>query len=354
MSGGVDSSLAAALLKEQGHEVIGMTMVVVPDGRQVATDAQRVARALNIEHITLDCTDVFQSRVIQNFCEEYRQGRTPNPCVRCNHHVKFGVLLEKAVALGADLFATGHYARIVRESSGALFRLMPGADSGKDQSYFLYTLDQGRLGKIIMPLGPLTKAQVRGQAKDRALPVHLSKESQDICFLAGQSYTRFLQERLPQCAVPGPLLSPDGRVIGRHRGLMYYTIGQRRGIGIARPAPLYVIALDPGRNAVIAGEKKHLYQDCLQAREVSWIAGAAPSEPLRVHAKIRYLHRPAPAVVAPLDGTRVSVRFDSPQLSITPGQSVVFYEPEEKYVLGGGIINSSWAGLSPVAPGPQQ
>lgn len=340
MSGGVDSSLAAALLKERGSEVIGMTMVVVPEAQHIAADAQRVARALGIEHITLDCTDVFQTRVIENFCEEYLQGRTPNPCVRCNHHVKFGVLLEKAAAMGADFFATGHYVRIAQAKADGLFRLMPGVDNSKDQSYFLYTLDQHRLKKIIMPLGALTKAQVRLQAQERALPVRLDKESQDICFLAGTSYTRFLKKQLPQCAVPGPLLSPDGRVIGEHRGLMYYTIGQRRGIGIAGPEPLYVIALEPERNAVIVGEKKHLYRDCLQACEVSWISGAVPPEPIRGYAKIRYLHRPAPALVTPLDGTRVSVRFETPQMSITPGQSVVFYEPEESCVLGGGIICS--------------
>ena len=241
--------------------------------------------------------------------------------------------------MGAAFFATGHYARIETAGTTGEYRLLPGADRRKEQSYFLFRLDQPRLARTIMPLGSFTKAQTRALACGRALPVPYDRESQDVCFLAGTDYARFVVRRFPDCAAPGPILDRAGTVLGRHRGLIHYTVGQRRGIGIAGPAPLYVLRLDPERNAVVVGERRYLYGDCLEARAVHYVSGVVPEAPFRAMVKIRYLHQPAAAVVAPRDGTCASVRFDEPQLSITPGQSVVFYDPQEGFVIGGGVID---------------
>ena len=264
---------------------------------------------------------------------------TPNPCIRCNDTIKFGVLLQQAEAYGADFFATGHYARILRASS-SLLRLLPGTDPRKDQSYFLYRLDQRRLAKTLMPLGAWRKEDVREYVRRNGLPVALGHESQDVCFLGGKSYGAFLEECLDQHPAAGPILSRDGAVLGEHRGLIYYTIGQRRGIGIAAREPLYVVALDVSRNAVIVGSKKDLYHDRFTVRDVQWISGHAPHEPVVAHTKIRYLHAAARSVITPRDDSRVSVYFDTPQLSITPGQSAVFYDVREGLVLGGGVIET--------------
>lgn len=341
MSGGVDSSVAAALLQEAGWTVVGMTMVVASGMRHTVANAQRVAQALNIEHLILDCTELFRAQVIEDFCTQYRSGRTPNPCIRCNDAVKFGFLREQAARNGADFFATGHYARIEASETSGLFRLLPGVDRLKDQSYFLYRLDQQRLGRILMPLGISTKEQIRTIARSKALPVPYDRESQDVCFLAGADYADFVREHLPGCAAPGPILDRSGRVLGSHRGLIHYTVGQRRGIGIAGPVPLYVLALDPERNALVVGEKEYLYGDFLEARAVHYVSGAAPDGPVRALVKIRYLHRPASAVVMPREGDRAQVLFDAPQLSITPGQSVVFYDVQENFVIGGGVIETA-------------
>lgn len=341
MSGGVDSSVAACLLREQGYRVIGLTMVPVPEMHRVVADAGRVARSLGIEHVVVECGEIFQEQVIEDFCREYRSGKTPNPCIRCNDTVKFGFLLDHALRLGADFFATGHYAMIQRSCSGGPFRLLPGKDRRKDQSYFLYRLDQKRLRHIIMPLGSLTKKEVKRLAHERGIPVPLDRESQDICFLVGRDYAELVQGLFPDSARPGPFLTAEGTVIGTHRGLIHYTVGQRRGIGIAGRDPLYVLALDSSRNAVVVGPRDRLYQDMLIARDVHWVSGEVPPQPMRVIARIRYLHKAAPAVVMPLEGMRVAVRFDDPQMSITPGQSAVFYNPEDSSVLGGGIIEQS-------------
>ncbi|MCX8043378.1 MAG: tRNA 2-thiouridine(34) synthase MnmA [Desulfobacterota bacterium] len=338
MSGGVDSSVAAALLKEQGYRVIGITMIAVPALHHAAARAAYIARSLGIDHITVDCHELFHQRVIAPFCAAYRCGKTPNPCVRCNDAVKFGFLRDYAERCGAALFATGHYARIERDGKRNTFRLVPGIDSRKDQSYFLYRLDHVRLARIILPLGMMTKEQVKQYARSMALPVLYDRESQDICFLSGMDYGAFVAQHAPGSALPGPIVNCAGEVLGTHRGIIHYTVGQRRGIGIAAGEPLYVVALDPGRNAVIVGSKKDLYRKECTAGEVVWIDGSVPHTPLRVLAKIRSLHQAAMAWVVPHETTQVNVRFDAPQMSITPGQSIVFYDPASGCVLGGGII----------------
>lgn len=338
MSGGVDSSVAAYLLREQGYRVIGLTMLPVAGMRHVAQDARGIACSLGIEHVTIECEELFHKQVIEDFCHAYRNGKTPNPCIRCNDTVKFGFLLDHAIKLGADLFATGHYAVVQRSDTSGLFQLLSSKDKKKDQSYFLYRLDQKRLSRIIMPLGRLTKQAVKQLARAKGLPIRSDCESQDICFLAGRDYAELVCKLFPEAAQPGPFLTSDGKVVGTHRGLVYYTVGQRRGIGIAARTPLYVLALDPLRNAVVIGQRENLYQAMFTARDVHWVAGEAPAQPVRAIAKIRYLHRAAPAIIEARDGLRVAVKFDEPQMSITPGQSAVFYDPVDSSVLGGGII----------------
>ncbi|MEW5762401.1 MAG: tRNA 2-thiouridine(34) synthase MnmA [Bacillota bacterium] len=344
MSGGVDSSVAAALLKGAGHEVIGITMEIWPPGREnggccglaAVQDARRVAFRLGIPHYVVNLREVFARQVIDNFCAEYARGRTPNPCIRCNRYVKFDALLERARALEAAFLATGHYARIARDRATGRFLLKKGVDQGKDQSYFLYSLTQAQLSRILFPLGELTKERVRAVARDLGLPVAEKAESQEVCFIPDNDYHRFLRRHCPGDFREGPILDERGRVLGRHRGLAFYTVGQRRGLGIAAGEPLYVVALDPVRNAVVVGPERALYREALVAGELNWIAFDALQAPLQVQARIRYRHREAPATVAPRDEGRVLVRFFTPQRAITPGQAAVFYDGD--LVVGGGTI----------------
>jgi len=351
MSGGVDSSVAASLLLDGGYEVAGITMLLRHGHTAALEEAQHAARALGIHHVAVDLSAAFDRLVLDYFCREYERGRTPNPCIRCNQLIKFGLLFEKARSLGGDFFATGHYVRTGRDERSGRCLLLPGRDSRKDQSYFLYTLNQEQLQNTLTPLGGLTKEQVKRIARQRGLPSAGKKESQDICFLAGTTYARFLQERAPGCATPGPIMDMQGRVIGEHRGLVHYTIGQRRGIGIAAREPLYVISLDAQRNAVMVGEKKCLARKALTAGEVNCISEDKLLEPVRVMAKIRYLHTPAEAVVAPLDDSSAAVTFTDPQAAVTPGQSIVFYDPELTRVLGGGVIMEAGPGRHEMVPG---
>ncbi len=347
MSGGVDSSVAAAILKEQGFEVIGATMRLLPCGAEATTlegccgprgaaEALRVAHILGIPHYEVDFADLFSQKVIADFCAEYARGRTPNPCIRCNQLIKFGAFLDWALrSLGADFVATGHYARIERDGSRTV--LKSALDSHKDQSYVLCMLTQEQLAHSLMPIGCHTKEAVRAMARDRGLPVADRPESQEICFIPDRDYRRFVGNRIPAGARPGPIMDPAGKVLGQHSGLINYTVGQRRGLGIAARYPLYVIAIDPERNAVIVGPRSAVYASELEAEGVNWIAGEPPKGEIRVSAKVRYLHAAAAALVDPLEGVRVRVRFDEPQMAITPGQFVVFYDCET--VLGGGVIS---------------
>ena len=340
MSGGVDSSVAAALLKERNFEVIGITMHIWEHSKN--NDAKRVANKLEIPYHELDLRDIFKDRVISNFCEEYKEGRTPNPCIRCNKYIKFDALAKKAKELNADFIATGHYARIQRtESRGqraeGRYVLKKGIDAKKDQSYFLYVLTQEQLKYTLMPLGDITKERVRKIAEEKNLHVANRPESQEICFIPDNKYGEFVKKRIPEEIKPGPIINKEGRVIGEHRGIIFYTVGQRRGMGIADKNPLYVIAIDKKHNAIIAGKEEELYTDELIAGNVNFINTGKLEHPIKVEAKIRYLHQPSQATVIPLnEENKVKVKFDSPQRAVTPGQAVVFYNEEE--VIGGGTI----------------
>jgi tRNA-specific 2-thiouridylase len=346
MSGGVDSSVSAALLKEQGYDVTGVSLQLydpVPKeaGCRSKTccalddvlDAGRVAMKLGIPFEVIDLRAEFRQLVIDYFIAEYAAGRTPNPCIRCNELIKFDLLLQKAKGMGADYLATGHYARIATDAVGHR-RLMTGLDPAKDQSYFLFTLSQPQLQQLLFPVGELAKTEVRKLAARFALPVAQKHESQEICFIPDNDYVKFLETHgVPQ--KPGLIVTADGTEVGTHAGLHRYTVGQRRGLGIAWPQPLYVVGIDTERNRVIVGERDGLATDSLLANRATW---AVPPEvpEFRATCRIRYRHIPAPCSVALLDGDRFAVRFDHPQTSVTPGQAAVLYDGER--VLGGGWI----------------
>lgn len=346
MSGGVDSAVAAALLKEQGYQVSGVTMKIwsgatsTPEGRhhgcygpgeaEDIADARRVAQILDIDFHVFDLRQTYQTEVLDYFCHEYRAGRTPNPCLRCNHRVKFEALFSQAQESGleADFFATGHYARVEYDASQQRYQLKKARDLNKDQSYFISSLSQAQLGRSLFPIGDYTKAEVRRLASGFGLEIADKPESQD--FISG-GYTSLIAT-----APPGPILNKQGNLLGEHRGLPFYTIGQRRGLGIATSEPLYVTDIKPDENAVIVGRQAEVYRDKLIASGLNWIAISELKQPTQVQAKIRYLHRPAEATVTPMSQDRVYVKFKEPQMAITPGQAVVFYQ--EDIVLGGGTI----------------
>ncbi|HLD94300.1 MAG TPA: tRNA 2-thiouridine(34) synthase MnmA [Anaerolineales bacterium] len=348
MSGGVDSSVAAALLQQHGYEVIGMMLRLWSEpGREASNRcctpaamsvARRVAGQLGIPFYVVNAQESFRNIVVQYFLDGYAGGQTPNPCLACNRQIRWEFLLERALALGADYMATGHYVRLLREP-GKPVRLFEAADTRKDQSYVLHVLDQNKLQHALFPLGDLTKAEVRQIAADLKLPAATSKESQDLCFLAGQDYREFLRRHQPQLAEAGPILDRAGNHLGNHTGLVNYTIGQRKGLGIAASEPLYVLGKDQTRNALIVGFAHELGSRQLVAERVSWLAGAAPRKPFNADVKIRYSANQAPARVAPLPDGCARVEFAQPVRDITPGQAAVFYLNGE--VLGGGLISSS-------------
>ena len=354
MSGGVDSSVAAHLLLKAGHDVSGVLMKIWPGpdapagarsacyGPDEAEDveaARDVCARLAIPLSIVDCAGSYEEIVLRDFREKYLAGTTPNPCIRCNERIKFRVFLQRARRLGADYIATGHHARVARGSAGSRYLLKKGKDTAKDQSYFLFRLTQAQLARVLMPVGDLTKAEVRTIARRLGLSVAEKAESQETCFAPLGDYPKFLTGRAPRAFRPGSILDLEGNVLGEHKGIGNYTIGQRRGLGISAPRPLYVAAIDPRRNAVIVGEEKALYQKKLQGSAVHLIAGGRIEEPVIVKAKIRYKHQEARALVVPVSARRVGVEFDRPQRAITPGQSVVFYRRD--VVVGGGIIDRS-------------
>jgi tRNA-specific 2-thiouridylase len=341
LSGGVDSSVAAALLKEEGHDVIGATMQILPsDGHGLNTeiDARHIASKLGIAHYVMDFRNIFARKVINYFCREYRRGRTPNPCIRCNQHIKFGALLERAGELGADFIATGHHARVELDEASGRYLLKKGSDSRKDQSYFLCQLTQEQLKHTMFPIGNLKKDRVREIARELDIPAAARPESREICFIPDNDYPRFLKDYIPRAAEPGPILDARGSVLGRHQGIMFYTIGQRRGLGIAAAEPIYVTAIKPEGNAVVVGTREQTYGSELIATDLNWTAIASPEHPIRVRARVRYRHPEAEATVTPLDGASVYVKFAEPQMAIATGQAIVFYDGDT--VIGGGIINS--------------
>jgi len=333
MSGGVDSSVAAFLLKEQGFDVIGLTMRLssAPSG-----DAERVARRLGIPHRVVDYRREFERDVIKYFCSEYKKGRTPNPCVVCNRKIKFGKLLESAKALDADFLATGHYARIGRDEAFGRYFIREAADKSKDQSYFLFDLDQRQLKSMLFPLGDIEKAEVKKIAKAAGLKaVHDKPESQDICFIRGKGYREFISGRIKGIR-PGKVVDTRGKYMGMHKGIAFYTIGQREGLGIAAGKPIYVVKLDPRRNEVTVGDAGEVKGRELTANNVRWMCKDGLSKPVRAQAKIRYNRRKLACRITPLSARRVKAVFDEPQHAITPGQALVVYDGEK--VLGGGWI----------------
>lgn len=355
MSGGVDSSVAAALLCERGYRVIGVTMNLWDYDRvggnvnrdsgccsiDTMDDARAVCHKLGIPHYVVNFRDEFEATVTENFVREYLSGRTPNPCVRCNTYIKWGALLRKAFDLGADYIATGHYARITRDSESGRYLLRRGVDRSKDQSYALWGLQPAGLRHTLLPVGEYTKSEVREIARRLGLRTAEKPESQEICFVPDNDYRRYLREKVPslQEGVGGEIVDREGNVVGLHRGFPFYTVGQRRGLGLSLGRPVYVTEIDPRTNRVIVGTQDELEVGGLVAEQVNWVSIEGLASPRRAEVKIRYRDPGVVATLYPQDNGRVKVLFERPQRAVTAGQSAVFYEDD--ILLGGGVIQSA-------------
>ena len=346
MSGGVDSSVAAALLARDGHEVIGLSMQLYDQTQGEIRfgscctlddlyDARRVARAIGIPHYIVNFEQRFEEHVISDFVREYASGRTPIPCVHCNGDLKFASLVERAQGFDAEAVATGHYARVDADPATGLFRLKRGVDRAKDQSYFLFTLTQPQLARARFPVGALDTPSVREEARRLGLSVAEKHDSQEICFVAAGEHADFVAKRASLDG--GEIRDADGHVLGRHGGIHRFTIGQRKGLGVAAGIPLYVVDIDAGTSTVTVGPRAALERTSLTASRVNWMSGRTPAGPLRAAAQIRHRHAEAAATITPIDDARARVEFDEPQSAITPGQAVVFYAAD--VVLGGGWID---------------
>ncbi|MGE5245620.1 MAG: tRNA 2-thiouridine(34) synthase MnmA [Betaproteobacteria bacterium] len=349
MSGGVDSSVAAALLAEQGHDVVGVSMQLYDqqEGRPSfggcctiddLHDARRVAQAIDIPHYILNFERQFDEHVVSNFVREYAAGRTPLPCTHCNSDLKFATLVERARGFGADAVATGHYARVEHQAATGRYLLKRGVDPSKDQSYFLFALTQDQLARAVFPVGDRPKDAVRAYARARRLPVAEKPDSQEICFIPDHDYAAFVTRHAPEAPREGAIVDEQGRVVGRHGGVHRFTVGQRKGLGLPGSptgAPLYVLELRPADRQVVVGPKRSLERTALTASDVNWMAGE-PSGPVRVTAQIRHRHRAAPATARALGAGRAEIVFDAPQVAVTPGQAVVCYDGD--VVVAGGWI----------------
>ena len=347
MSGGVDSSVAAARLADAGHDVVGLSMQLYDQregmphsfGRCCTLDdlhdARRVASTIGIPHYVLNLERQFQATVVDNFVSEYAAGRTPIPCSHCNSDLKFATLVDRAAGFGADIVATGHYARVERTADGR-FRLLRGKDPQKDQSYFLFALTQAQLAHAAFPVGELNKSEVREYAHARGLPVADKPDSQEICFVPDGDYARFVEQRLPDRDRGGVITNTAGRVLGRHDGVHRYTVGQRKGLRLSSTTPLYVLEIKPDSRTVVVGDRESLETQHCAVHDVNWTAGVQPAGPIRVGVQIRHRHQPAAATVTPTREGHATVVFEAPQRAVTPGQAAVFYDGDE--VAGGGWI----------------
>ena len=346
MSGGVDSSVAAYLMQQKGYECAGCTMKLFENadaglepGRSCCSlkdfeDARRVASLLGMPYYVFNYMQEFREKVIGSFVSAYLNAQTPNPCIECNRYLKFDMLLEHALLSGYDTLVSGHYARI--RFDGKRYHLLRGRDPAKDQSYVLYNLSQGQLAHLAFPLGELSKDEVRHIAEQKGFVNAKKPDSQDICFVPDGDYARLVEERSGLSPRPGHFVDREGRILGEHRGLIHYTVGQRRGLGLALPAPLYVLKLDPEKNEVVLGPNEALFSHEVLVKDVNWIGGEIPEEPFMAQAKIRYSQHMAAAEVFPLPGGGARLHFPEAQRAVTPGQSAVIYQDDE--VLGGGII----------------
>ncbi len=349
MSGGVDSSVAAWLLLEQGYDVVGVTMQIWEEedgdtqsanggccGLSAVEDARRVAWELGIPYYVMNFRDEFKTRVIDYFIDEYIHGRTPNPCIACNRYVKWESLLKRSLDIGADYIATGHYARVERLENGR-YAVRSSVTAAKDQTYALYGLTQEQLKHTLMPAGRYHKEEIRAMAERLGLPVAHKRDSQEICFVPDKDYAGFISRSTGVCPPAGNFVDSQGHVLGRHRGITHYTVGQRRGLGLSMGRPVFVKELRPETNEVVVGDGDDVFSDTLTCSHLNWMAiDGLQGTPRRAEAKIRYAHRGAPCELRELGPDLVQVRFDEPQRAVTPGQAAVFYDGE--YVLGGGTI----------------
>jgi tRNA-specific 2-thiouridylase len=334
MSGGVDSSVAAALLLKRGYNVSGITMKHFKDMEVI--DAQNIAKQLSIPHYVIDLTEEFENKIINNFISEYYEGRTPNPCVLCNKLIKFGLLLDKTLEMGADYIATGHYAQIVYDNDLKRYLIKKSANIKKDQSYVLYNLKQEMLKHVLLPVENYTKDEIRAIARDLGLKIASKPESQEICFIKDNDYVKYILEASERKPIKGSFVDKKGNILGQHKGILNYTIGQRKGLGVTFGKPMYVIEIDPINNKIVLGESGEEYYSGLIAENVNYIPFDNVDEELHCEVKVRYTAKTAPAVLKPLDEKTVRVIFEEKQRAVTPGQSAVFYNGD--ILLGGGII----------------